>query len=123
MKLKNEIFSSKSFESFIEKINMYDGFPIKQSYKIYEMMQEVIKRRDIYQSQEVKIIKKYGNEQEDGSIIIDKEHLEAFSADIEELREIEFDLNAEKLHLNLDDIDLKISPDEISSALTFFEIS
>lgn len=107
MKLKNEIFANEVFERSLQSINAFDGYDIKTSLKIYKIAKELGEHKEAYDSQEAKLIKKYGDEIENG-FEISSDKIPLFEKELKELQEIEVDLSFDKMIFP--EVEIKLSP-------------
>lgn len=81
--------------------------PIKTSYKVNKNIRALQSKLDFVEEQRTSLIRKYGTEEENGSINVGIENIETFYKDFNEVLEIEEDVKIHKLSLEeLEDVQL-----------------
>ncbi|MCK4260030.1 MAG: hypothetical protein KAX49_13710 [Halanaerobiales bacterium] len=123
MKLKNGQLNLKAIEELknLSSLNL----PIKISFKLSKIIKEISSLTKIINEEEKKILDKYGEKDKNGEFVkvldkdgninpntikIKKNEVENCNKDMNELREIENEIDIEKIKIEDLGEDLKISP-------------
>jgi len=98
-------------ETSFVKLAKSNQLPVRLSYWFSKLLQQLIPLEKLYLEQKQKLIEKWCDRNEDGTISTNEngtirftEHLKEFNVDITELLNIENELPIEKIELCLDDI-------------------
>ena len=97
MKFKNAIFIDQKFMETVAKCNEYEDWEPKGAYWFNRLVKKLRSAQEDYNDTREKLIKKYADEPDkDGKIKVAEVHLPAFSTEIEELFEEEFEIGGIK---------------------------
>ena len=124
MKFKNVIFANQNFMETVNKCNDYEDFSPKDSYRFNRFVKKLTSFGDDYEEVRVKLIKKYGEEDEKGNTTIptdDTEKVKGFQTEFNELLNIEFEI--EGINKVKFPMGLKLSPKEMGLMEEVFDMS
>ena len=121
MKFKNAVFANEKFMETLVKCNTFEEWPPKDAYWFNRFVKKMGSAQEDYDDVRVKLIKKHGEEDEDGNTTIIKENMEAFTTDFNEILSEEFEIEGIK-KIKFPD-DLKLSPVEIGLIEEVFDMS
>lgn len=93
--------------------------PAVESFKVVKLVGEIESHINNYNTQRNKLLKKYGDTEDDTTFSIRPEECEDFMKEINELGEIEIDLDFEKIKLPKD---LAIKASDIVNMTDFIEL-
>ena len=124
MKFKNAIFATTSFMETVNKCNDYEDFSPKDSYRFNRFVQKLASFGEDFEKVRTKLIKKYGEEDEEGNFSIsagDTEKVKDFQIKFNELLDIEFEIEGiSKVKFPMG---LKLSPKEMGLMEEVFDMS
>jgi len=123
IKLSDVVNATETFNKIMQQ-----SFKGSLAFKIARLARELDKEMQTFNEERQKIIQKYGNKDENGELIIDKNgnvkfdntKLEEINQEFNSLLETELEINADKLPM--DSIDnFEITPQEMLNIEVFFE--
>ena len=124
MKFKNAVFANQNFMETVNKCNDYEDFSPKDSYRFNRFVKKLTSFGEDFEKVRTKLIKKYGEEDEQGSISIsakDTEKVKGFQTEFNELMNIEFEI--EGINKVKFPMELKLSPKEMGLIEEVFDMS
>ena len=121
MKFKNAIFMNEKFMETLKKCNEFEDWPPKDAYWFNRFVKKIGAAQEDWEEIRVKLIKKFGEEDDDGSTAVSKEHIPEFTKALNEIMAIEFELENFK-KIKFPD-GLKLSPIEIGLVEEVFDLS
>ena len=121
MKFKNSVFMDEKFMKTLMKCNEFEDYPPKDAYWFNRFVKKIGPAQEDWEEIRIKLIKKYGEEQEDGSFSVSKERVPEFQTALQEIMDIEFEIEGIN-KIKFPD-DLKLSPIEISLMEQVFDMS
>jgi len=96
MKFKNAVFVDQKFMETIQKCNEYEDWEPKGAYWFNRLVKKLRSAQEDYNDTRMKLVKKYGEEVEDGGTKVAEVHIPAFSTAMGELLEEEFEVEGIK---------------------------
>ena len=123
IKLNDVVNATETFNKIMQQ-----SFKGSLAFKIARLARELDKEMQTFNEERQKIIQKYGNKDENGELIIDKNgnvkfdnaNIEEINQEFSSLLETELEINADKLPM--DSIDnFEITPQEMLNIEVFFE--
>jgi len=123
MKIQNGIFENKQYFASIGKIHTSDQLSVMDAYRINRLVKKLNELNTEYDELKKKILTQYGTPgEEEGTVIIQPENKEAFTAEYNDLIAIEHDLETEMLTFpsKLED---GISATDLNIMEMFFDLS
>jgi hypothetical protein len=124
MKYKNAVFANENFMETITKCNDYEDFSAKDSYRFNRFVKKLTSFGVDFEEVRTKLIKKYGEEDEQGNFSIpvdDTEKVKDFQTEFNELLNIEFEI--EGINKVKFPMELKLSPKEMGMMEEVFDMS
>ena len=124
MKYKNAIFANQNFMETVNKCNDYEDFSPKDSYRFNRFVKKLTSFGEDFEEVRTKLIKKYGEEDEQGNFSIsadDTEKVKDFQIKFNELLNIEFEI--EGINKVKFPMGLKLSPKEMGLMEEVFDMS
>ena len=121
MKYSNQILINPKFMETLTKCNEFEDWPPKDAYWFNRFCKKMQSANEDFNDVRNKLIKKYGEEDEEGNTKVAEVHIRAFSTAIGELMEEEFEI--EGIRKIKFPIDLKLSPIEIGLVEEIFDMS
>ena len=121
MKYSNQILINPKFMETLQKCNEFEDWPPKDAYWFNRFVKKMNSANEDFNDVRNKLIKKYGEEDEEGNTKVAEVHIPAFSTAIGELMEEEFEI--EGIRKIKFPIDLKLSPIEIGLVEEIFDMS
>tara|TARA_B100001079_G_scaffold206685_1_gene180469 strand:- start:407 stop:853 length:447 start_codon:yes stop_codon:yes gene_type:complete len=124
MKFKNAIFATTNFIETVNKCNDYEDFSPKDSYRFNRFVKKLASFGEDFEEVRVKLIKKYGEKDEQGNFSIsadDTEKVKDFQIKFNELLNIEFEI--EGINKVKFPMELKLSPKEMGMMEEVFDMS
>jgi hypothetical protein len=124
MKFKNAIFANQNFMETVNKCNDYEDFSPKDSYRFNRFVKKLTSFGEDFEEVRTKLIKKYGEEDEQGNFSIpvdDTEKVKDFQTEFNELLNIEFEI--EGINKVKFPMELKLSPKEMGLMEEVFDMS
>ena len=121
MKFKNGVFMNSKFMETMVKCNEFEDFPPKDAYWFNRFVKKIGDAQEHWEEIRVKLVKKYGEEQDDGSVIIPEEQVPEFQNALNEIMDIEFEIEGIN-KIKFPD-ELKLSPIEIGLVEEVFDMS
>ena len=124
MKFKNAIFATTNFMETVNKCNDYEDFSPKDSYRFNRFVKKLASFGEDFEEVRTKLIKKYGEEDEQGNFSIsakDTEKVKDFQTEFNELMNIEFEI--EGINKVKFPMELKLSPKEMGMMEEVFDMS
>ena len=121
MKFKNAVFVNEKFMEILSRCNTFEDWAPKDAYWFNRFVKKIRSAQEDYEDVRIKLIKKYGKEDDEGNTKVDKEHVSEFSTDLGELMGEEFEIEGIKKIKFPDGI--KLSPIEIGLVEEVFDMS
>ena len=121
MKYRNEILMNPKFMETLQKCNEFEDFPPKDAYWFNRFVKKMASASEDFNDVRNKLIKKYGEEDEEGNTKVAEVHIPAFSTAMGELMGEEFEIEGVK-PIKFP-ADLKLSPIEIGLVEEIFDMS
>ena len=121
MKYSNQILINPKFMETLQKCNEFEDWPPKDAYWFNRFVKKMNSANEDFNDVRNKLIKKYGEEDEEGNTKVAEVHIPAFSTAIGELMEEEFEI--EGIRKIKFPVDLKLSPIEIGLVEEIFDMS
>ena len=121
MKFKNAVFVNEKFMEILSRCNTFEDWAPKDAYWFNRFVKKIRSAQEDYEDVRIKLIKKYGKEDDEGNTKVDKEHVSEFSTDLGELMDEEFEIEGIKKIKFPDGI--KLSPIEIGLVEEVFDMS
>ena len=121
MKFKNAVFMSEKFMETLTKCNTFEDWPPKDAYWFNRFVKKMGSAQEDWNDVRVKLIKKFGDEDDEGNTKVAEVHIQAFSTALGEIMEEEFEIEGiDKIKFPSD---LKLSPIEIGLIEEVFDLS
>ena len=121
MKFKNGVFMNSKFMETMVKCNEFEDFPPKDAYWFNRFVKKIGDAQEHWEEIRVKLVKKHGEEQDDGSHIIPEKQVPEFQNALNEIMDIEFEIEGIN-KIKFPD-ELKLSPIEIGLVEEVFDMS
>ena len=121
MKYSNQILINPKFMETLTKCNEFEDWPPKDAYWFNRFVKKMNSANEDFNDVRNKLVKKYGEEDDDGNTKVAEVHIPAFSTAIGELMEEEFEI--EGIRKIKFPVDLKLSPIEIGLVEEIFDMS
>ena len=121
MKFKNAVFVNEKFMEILSRCNTFEDWAPRDAYWFNRFVKKIRSAQEDYEDVRIKLIKKYGKEDDEGNTKVDKEHVSEFSTDLGELMDEEFEIEGIKKIKFPDGI--KLSPIEIGLVEEVFDMS
>ena len=121
MKFKNAVFMNEKFMETLTKCNTFEDWPPKDAYWFNRFVKKMGSAQEDWNDIRVKLIKKFGDEDDEGNTKVAEVHIQAFSTALGEIMEEEFEIEGiDKIKFPAD---LKLSPIEIGLVEEVFDLS
>ena len=121
MKFKNAVFMSEKFMETLTKCNTFEDWPPKDAYWFNRFVKKMGSAQEDWNDVRVKLIKKYGDEDDEGNTKVAEVHVQAFSTALGEIMEEEFEIEGiDKIKFPSE---LKLSPIEIGLVEEVFDMA
>ena len=121
MKFKNAVFMNEKFMETLTKCNTFEDWPPKDAYWFNRFVKKMGSAQEDWNDVRVKLIKKFGDEDDEGNTKVAEVHIQAFSTALGEIMEEEFEIEGiDKIKFPSD---LKLSPIEIGLIEEVFDLS
>ena len=121
MKFKNAVFMSEKFMETLTKCNTFEDWPPKDAYWFNRFVKKMGSAQEDWNDVRVKLIKKFGDEDDEGNTKVAEVHIQAFSTALGEIMEEEFEIEGiDKIKFPSE---LKLSPIEIGLVEEVFDLS
>ena len=121
MKFKNAVFMSEKFMETLTKCNTFEDWPPKDAYWFNRFVKKMGSAQEDWNDVRIKLIKKFGDEDDEGNTKVAEVHVQAFSTALGEIMEEEFEIEGiDKIKFPSD---LKLSPIEIGLIEEVFDLS
>ena len=121
MKFKNAVFMNEKFMETLTKCNTFEDWPPKDAYWFNRFVKKMGSAQEDWNDVRVKLIKKFGDEDDEGNTKVAEVHIQAFSTALGEIMEEEFEIEG------IDKIkfppELKLSPIEIGLVEEVFDMA
>ena len=121
MKFKNAVFMNEKFMETLTKCNTFEDWPPKDAYWFNRFVKKMGSAQEDWNDIRIKLIKKFGDEDDEGNTKVAEVHVQAFSTALGEIMEEEFEIEG------IDKIkfppELKLSPIEIGFVEEVFDIA
>ena len=121
MKFKNAVFLNEKFMETIVKCNEFTDWEPKPAYWFNRFVKKMAKCQEDYNDIRVKLIKKFAEDPDAEEIKVGQVHVQAFSTELGELLEEEFEV--EGINKIKFPEGLKLSPAEIGLIDEIFDMS
>ncbi len=121
MKFKNAVFVNEKFMETLTKCNTFEDWAPKDAYWFNRFVKKMGSAQQDWEDVRVKLIKKYGEEDEEGKTIVAKEHVSEFTTALNEVMSEEFEIEGIK-EIKFP-MELKLSPAEIGLIEEVFDMS
>ena len=121
MKFKNAVFMSEKFMETLTKCNTFEDWPPKDAYWFIRFVKKMGSAQEDWNDVRIKLIKKFGDEDDEGNTKVAEVHVQAFSTALGEIMEEEFEI--EGINKIKFPSDLKLSPIEIGLVEEVFDMS
>jgi hypothetical protein len=121
MKFKNAVFMNEKFMETLTKCNTFEDWPPKDAYWFNRFVKKMGSAQEDWNDVRVKLIKKFGDEDDEGNTKVAEVHVQAFSTALGEIMEEEFEI--EGINKIKFPSDLKLSPIEIGLIEEVFDLS
>ena len=95
IKLSVLVNSKEALQRLIEK-----ELPVKTAFKLNRFIKAVEPELNNFEEQRVKLVKKYGKEDEKGNITVTSDNVEAFISELNDLLEIDVDIKFETISID-----------------------
>ena len=123
MKIKNVIFENKQYFETIGKLQSSDQLSVMDAYRINRLVKKLNELNEEYNELKKKIFTQYGTPgEEEGTLEIGQENREVFTAEYNDLIDIEHDLETEMLPFP-SKIEDGISASDLNIMEMFFDLS
>ena len=96
MKFKNAVFVNEKFMEILSRCNTFEDWAPRDAYWFNRFVKKIRSAQEDYEDVRIKLIKKYGKEDDEGNTKVDKEHVSEFSTDLGELMDEEFEIEGIK---------------------------
>ena len=121
MKFKNAVFMSEKFMETLTKCNTFEDWPPKDAYWFNRFVKKMGSAQEDWNDVRVKLIKKFGEEDDEGNTKVAEVHVQAFSTALGEIMEEEFEIEGiDKIKFPSE---LKLSPIEIGLVEEVFDMA
>ena len=121
MKFKNAVFMNEKFMETLTKCNTFEDWPPKDAYWFNRFVKKMGSAQEDWNDVRVKLIKKFGDEDDEGNTKVAEVHIQAFSTALGEIMEEEFEIEGiDKIKFPSE---LKLSPIEIGSVEEVFDMA
>ena len=121
MKFKNAVFMSEKFMETLTKCNTFEDWPPKDAYWFNRFVKKMGSAQEDWNDIRVKLIKKFGDEDDEGNTKVAEVHIQAFSTALGEIMEEEFEIEGiDKIKFPSE---LKLSPIEIGLVEEVFDMA
>ena len=121
MKFKNAVFMNEKFMETLTKCNTFEDWPPKDAYWFNRFVKKMGSAQEDWNDVRIKLIKKFGDEDDEGNTKVAEVHVQAFSTALGEIMEEEFEIEGiDKIKFPAD---LKLSPIEIGLVEEVFDLS
>ena len=121
MKFKNAVFMNEKFMETLTKCNTFEDWPPKDAYWFNRFVKKMGSAQEDWNDVRIKLIKKFGDEDDEGNTKVAEVHVQAFSTALGEIMEEEFEI--EGINKIKFPSDLKLSPIEIGLIEEVFDLS
>ena len=121
MKFKNAVFMSEKFMETLTKCNTFEDWPPKDAYWFNRFVKKMGSAQEDWNDVRIKLIKKFGDEDDEGNTKVAEVHVQAFSTALGEIMDEEFEI--EGINKIKFPADLKLSPIEIGLIEEVFDLS
>ena len=121
MKFKNAVFMNEKFMETLTKCNTFEDWPPKDAYWFNRFVKKMGSAQEDWNDVRVKLIKKFGDEDDEGNTKVAEVHVQAFSTALGEIMEEEFEIEGiDKIKFPSE---LKLSPIEIGLVEEVFDMA
>ena len=121
MKFKNAVFMNEKFMETLTKCNTFEDWPPKDAYWFNRFVKKMGSAQEDWNDVRVKLIKKFGEEDDEGNTKVAEVHVQAFSTALGEIMEEEFEIEGiDKIKFPSE---LKLSPIEIGLVEEVFDMA
>ena len=121
MKFKNAVFMNEKFMETLTKCNTFEDCPPKDAYWFNRFVKKMGSAQEDWNDVRVKLIKKFGDEDDEGNTKVAEVHIQAFSTALGEIMEEEFEIEGiDKIKFPSE---LKLSPIEIGLVEEVFDMA
>ena len=121
MKFKNAVFMNEKFMETLTKCNTFEDWPPKDAYWFNRFVKKMGSAQEDWNDIRVKLIKKFGDEDDEGNTKVAEVHIQAFSTALGEIMEEEFEIEGiDKIKFPSE---LKLSPIEIGLVEEVFDMA
>ena len=121
MKFKNAVFMNEKFMETLTKCNTFEDWPPKDAYWFNRFVKKMGSAQEDWNDVRIKLIKKFGDEDDEGNTKVAEVHVQAFSTALGEIMEEEFEIEGiDKIKFPSE---LKLSPIEIGSVEEVFDMA
>ena len=121
MKFKNAVFMSEKFMETLTKCNTFEDWPPKDAYWFNRFVKKMGSAQEDWDDVRIKLIKKFGDEDDEGNTKVAEVHVQAFSTALGEIMEEEFEIEGiDKIKFPSE---LKLSPIEIGLVEEVFDMA
>jgi len=121
MKFKNAVFMNEKFMETLTKCNTFEDWPPKDAYWFNRFVKKMGSAQEDWNDVRVKLIKKFGDEDDEGNTKVAEVHIQAFSTALGEIMEEEFEIEGiDKIKFPSE---LKLSPIEIGLVEEVFDMA
>ena len=96
MKFKNAVFMSEKFMETLTKCNTFEDWPPKDAYWFNRFVKKMGSAQEDWNDVRIKLIKKFGDEDDEGNTKVAEVHVQAFSTALGEIMEEEFEIEGIK---------------------------
>ena len=121
MKFKNAVFMSEKFMETLTKCNTFEDWPPKDAYWFNRFVKKMGSAQEDWNDVRIKLIKKFGDEDDEGNTKVAEVHVQAFSTALGEIMDEEFEI--EGINKIKFPADLKLSPVEIGLVEEVFDMA
>ena len=121
MKFKNAVFMSEKFMETLTKCNTFEDWPPKDAYWFNRFVKKMGSAQEDWNDVRIKLIKKFGDEDDEGNTKVAEVHVQAFSTALGEIMDEEFEI--EGINKIKFPADLKLSPIEIGLVEEVFDMA
>ena len=121
MKFKNAVFLNEKFMETLTKCNTFEDWPPKDAYWFNRFVKKMGSAQEDWNDVRIKLIKKFGDEDDEGNTKVAEVHIQAFSTALGEIMEEEFEIEGiDKIKFPSE---LKLSPIEIGLVEEVFDMA
>ena len=121
MKFKNAVFMNEKFMETLTKCNTFEDWPPKDAYWFNRFVKKMGSAQEDWNDVRIKLIKKFGDEDDEGNTKVAEVHVQAFSTALGEIMDEEFEI--EGINKIKFPADLKLSPIEIGLVEEVFDMA